>query len=184
MYKKVLSIIIIANLFSIMFYSCCEEKYQILSDQFEIAFSLYVGENEVIISDSIIGAFAYNLAAEIEPIAYNSWGLTVINRAYATSCSEVYVNSFVASTAKVTLDRQIIVDGQIFEAGENLFDLDEMFTADIYNAQVGPGHIRIWFKEPFLSRSEFEEGYYEFHAYVETNRGEIIESRDTVYISL
>lgn len=184
LHQKAIILLLMFNITSVVLYSCCEDIYQVIPDQIETGFSLFVGEDMVVSTDTITGPFSYGLSAEVEFIGDAGLGGFMINKAYAFQCAEEYENSFVHSTAKVTLNKSVTIDGETFASGENLLDLKEEYGNDGLYAYVGPGHIQLRIRDPFLSRCEFAEGTYEFHAYVETANGDVITAVDTVYIAL
>ena len=184
LHQKAIIIILLFNVTSVLLYSCCEDIYRVIPDQIETGFSLFVGDDMVVNTDTITGPFSYGLSAEVEFIGDAGIGGFMINSAYAFQCAEEYENSFIRSTAEVTLNKSMTIDGATFASSENLLDLEEEYGGDGLYAYVGPGHIQLRFREPFLSRCEFEEGTYEFRAYVETTNGDVITALDTVYIAL
>lgn len=184
LHHKAIIIFLMFNITSVVLYSCCEDIYRVIPDQIETGFSLFIGDDMVVSTDTITGPFSYGLSAEVEFIGDAGIGGFMINKAYAFQCAEEYENSFVRSTAKVILNKSVTIDGATFASGENLLDLEEEYGGDGFYAYVGPGHIQLRFREPFLSRCEFEEGTYEFHTFVETANGDVITAVDTVYIAL
>lgn len=184
MYYKALGFILFMNLSSVLIYSCCEDNYRVLFDQTEVSFFSYAGETTSQVTDTITTAFSYGLSAELELITLNELGGGLLNSAYATSCDYSVSNSLVRATAIISVDKPIMIGGQEFAAGENLMDLSERFSEDIFTAYVGEHDLGIYFLDPIMANIEFPADDYEFHTYVETTEGDVIERRDRIYISL
>ena len=182
MYLRAIIFYFILMSISLVVSSCCETIYTVTAD-YEVSFVDF--EKEMLIdpiTDTIRSAFIYSMDAEI--IADNShpMGAGFISTAYATSCSEEYVNGYQPETARLVLDKPFLLDGHVIEAGTDMLTLDEQFSVSDYNAQVYEYGIRVWFHTAFVERASFPLSNYTFIASVMMEDGTLVQSQASVII--
>lgn len=149
-------------LLSLIIQSCCNTDYKITGDGQLKAYQLDYVEIDTVQSEfMLISYFDAEVVGMIDDFS-------IIPSAYAVSCDYYYINSLDKSTTRLTLDKDIMLNGDTLMAGTNLIEIAgiEFETGPSYDA-----HMDIKLTQSFLDQVIFEKEAYTFKVNISTDDG-------------
>lgn len=147
---------------SLIIQSCCNSDYKITGDGQLRAYQLDYVEIDTVQSEfMLISYFDAEVVGMMDEFS-------IIPTAYALSCDYYYINSLDKSTAQLTLDKDVILNGDTLIAGTNFIDMDgiEFEKGPSYDA-----HMDIKLTQVFLDQVVFKKEAYTFKVNISTDDG-------------
>ena len=175
-FPKVLLLLLLGTFSTVFIYSCCEEEYRVTGmDVASVSGDNVVHAAEM---DTIRGEFLLIFVAETT--ISDSWQLqSLVNSAYALSCSETWSNSVSPEGIQLTSDQPIVVGGITLPAGTDLADLSGITRREglFYS-------INFDITADFLAEATLPRGEYTFTVDARTTDGIDLTSSITVFFDL
>jgi len=161
-------------LFSLIIKSCCEDSSKIVGNG-----QMFIAQLDNGSHDTIRSEFEIKLFLE-RRISGNFNNIGIITSAYATSCSEIALNSLNRETLKLFCKNDFNYNGKIIKAGTNFANEEKL----IIEFDDFLGLIVIQVGQDFLNDATFGKGIHEFKVEIETSDKKIFENGVSTYLEI
>lgn len=174
--KSLVFIYILLLTLSVIVYSCCSEKLQIIAID-----RVFVQDDEFRELDSIHGEFTFQLHFRDQTVASLS-DLSLINGAYATSCDYTYVNELLLSSLEIYCDQDIVHYNDTVFSGTDLITMNTLNSG--YKSSSFGNFVTVGVSRFFLKNAKFEKGPHLFNFKIKTSDSKQLEGNVSLYMDL
>lgn len=161
-----------------MLQGCCSTDYTITSGGSIFAYEL-VDSNQSVMTDTIQGQFYLEIGLN-KLVAMNNSNNPFINSAMAFQCKETTLNSLDENNMTLTINKELIINGDTILENENLLNLE--FISLITDSYFGSNQIN--FTKEFFDNTTVENGKCIFKFNAETTDNIKVSIDKELYIDL
>ena len=156
---KVLLLFYLLITTSALIQSCCQEDFKITSQANVNAWELYQSENGIgrrQIS-KVKGDFILSIYFQEQLVSLGNFSL--MSNCSALTCKETYQNSIDEKSLNLSLNRDIVLNGDSIPSNTNLLKID---NSGLNLHDLAAGWIEFRFTDEFFQKVKMENGYYTF----------------------
>lgn len=158
-----------------LFQSCCTNKYEW---QVTSIYEMRINEldSSTPVNDTINGEF-HLITSFNEELVKNQKSINLINTAYATQCHEKWINSILADSFKLKLDKEFIYKGDTIPINEDILSIPEIRSVFVSGYDIH-------FTSDFFLNSIFHKGEYVFKLIGKTSDNIVLKGEKKIYIDI